>query len=62
MTFDEYAKREGFPLTSTMQPTFRKCWEAAQAQREKPFTYSLAEIRNGTGFTPGVRFIPVEPE
>lgn len=34
MTFEQYRDQEGFPLTSTQEPTWRRCWDAA-AQNAK---------------------------
>lgn len=31
LSFDQYADRQGFPLTSTQRPLWLKCWQAAQA-------------------------------
>ena len=30
MTFEEWRDKKGFPITSTQQPLWRECWEAAQ--------------------------------
>ena len=32
MTFDEWKKKQGFPVTSTQEPLWRECWETAQQQ------------------------------
>ncbi|MGA0610051.1 hypothetical protein ACO2TI_07385 [Caldimonas sp. KR1-144] len=32
MTFDQWAEKQGFPVTSTQRPLWKKCWETAQAQ------------------------------
>jgi hypothetical protein len=32
MTFEEWRDKKGFPVTSTQQPLFRECWQAAQAE------------------------------
>lgn len=31
MTFEQFRDSEGFPLTSTQEPLWRKCWNAAHA-------------------------------
>jgi len=30
MTFEDWKKKKGFPVTSTQEPLWRECWETAQ--------------------------------
>ncbi len=45
--FEEYAAQEGFPVTSTQEPLFRKCWDAAQDAIYSEGPYSSGILEDG---------------
>lgn len=51
MTFEQYRDAEGFPLNSTQEKLWRKCWNAAQRELLKDFkheqSYSEGSIGDG---------------
>jgi hypothetical protein len=42
MNFDEWAEKEGFPVTSTQRPLWKECWEIAQRNSPLSLTESLS--------------------
>lgn len=47
ISFDKYRDREGFPLTSTQEPLWRKCWESAQDAIYSAGPYSSGVLEDG---------------
>jgi len=47
MTFDEWAEKQGFPVTSTQRPLWEKCWNVAQGEVLRSI-FELTILSNGT--------------
>jgi hypothetical protein len=49
MTFEQYRDKEGFPLNSTQERLWRKCWNTAQRELLKDFTHEQSYSEGSIG-------------